>query len=283
MKIITAIDEMRKYSLHLKHKHRIIGFVPTMGFLHQGHLSLVRKANEECDVTAVSIFVNPIQFGPNEDFAEYPRDIDRDVSLLKKEKVDVLFVPSHSEMYPEGYATYVNIKGRLSEDLCGLLRRGHFSGVATVIVKLFNIVMPDKSYFGQKDAQQVLVIKHLSKDLNIAVEIRVLPTVRETDGLAMSSRNKYLSPEEKLRALGIFRALKTAEEMAASGEFFVDRIKDKMKTIIEKENKLKIDYIEVVSQEDLKPMKKLQPGVLVAVAAFAGKTRLIDNIVIDKL
>ncbi|HHJ00878.1 MAG TPA: pantoate--beta-alanine ligase, partial [Candidatus Aerophobetes bacterium] len=216
MRLIRKIDEMRKYVRERKNK-KLIGFVPTMGYLHEGHLSLIRKARRECDEVIVSIFVNPTQFGRGEDYHSYPRDLKRDIALSEKEKVDVIFAPSVEEMYPEGYSTFVQVEGRLSSVLEGVSRPGHFRGVCTVLVKLFNIINPDISFFGEKDFQQALIVKKMVEDLNIDTRIVLLPTVREEDGLAMSSRNSYFNKEERKAAIILYRSLKKAKEWIDQG------------------------------------------------------------------
>ncbi len=280
MKIIEHIIEMQDISLLLKKENKTIGFVPTMGALHEGHLSLVRKAKEDNDIVVVSIFVNPIQFGPNEDFKKYPRTFDKDKELLQKENVDYIFFPSMKEMYPQGFETYVNLKS-LPNHLCGLSRPGHFEGVATVVAKLFNIVMPDNSYFGQKDYQQAKIIERMTKDLNMRIKIHTLPIVREKDGLAMSSRNSYLSTEERKKALSLYNSLLLAKNLIEKGE------KDPQKIKKEMENKIKeiapdakIDYISIVNPETLEDVEKINDNIVIALAVFIGSTRLIDNMII---
>ncbi|MFH1836836.1 MAG: pantoate--beta-alanine ligase [Candidatus Omnitrophota bacterium] len=281
MEIIRNIDHMRTFSLNAKRKGKTIGFVPTMGYLHEGHLSLVRAAREECDVVCVSIFVNPIQFGKNEDLDKYPRDTERDKDLLEKEDINVLFIPGEKDMYPENFCTYVETTGRISQIMCAASRPGHFKGVTTVVAKLFNMIAPDRSYFGQKDIQQAAIIKKMTEDLQFAVEIKILPTVRENDGLAMSSRNVYLSPEERQQALSIYEGLKKAEEKIMRGEVSPNVIKNVIKAVLEKNKDMKTDYVEIVSAEDLSPVDTIKGKTLIAVAAFVGKTRLIDNIIVN--
>lgn len=280
MRIITKIEEMKEYSQDARSKDRRIGFVPTMGYLHEGHLSLVRAARKECDTLVVSVFVNPTQFSLEEDLDKYPRDIEKDKALLEGENVDVVFIPTAEEMYPEGQAAEVEVDGSLTRGLCGKSRPGHFEGVATVVAKLFSIVSPDKSYFGQKDAQQVMVVKRMTRDLNMPVEIRVMPIVREEDGLAMSSRNTYLSEEERLQAKSLYRALKKAEEIVSGGEHTASNIKEQMTRIITESKGARLDYIEIVDADTLASLDSVKSNTLIAVAAFVGKTRLIDNIVI---
>ncbi|MGB9789470.1 MAG: pantoate--beta-alanine ligase [Thermotoga caldifontis] len=256
-----------------------IGFVPTMGYLHEGHLSLVRRCRQENDVVVVSIFVNPTQFGPNEDYASYPRDLNRDLSMLQAENVDYVFVPSVEEMYPPHYSTYV-VEESLSKYLCGKSRPTHFRGVCTVVTKLFNIVKPHRAYFGQKDAQQFRIIRRMVRDLNMDVEVIECPIVREPDGLAMSSRNVYLVGEERKQALALYQSLKIAEQLYRAGERSAERIKEKMLEHFAKFNLVRVDYVEIVDEETLQPVERLEGKVLVAVAAWVGKARLIDNTIL---
>lgn len=260
---------------------RTVGFVPTMGALHEGHLSLVRRARQENDITVVSIFVNPIQFGPAEDFQKYPRDIEGDTQKLLKEEVDILLMPDSSLMYPEGFSTRVEVE-RISEKLCGAFRPGHFRGVATVVAKLLNIVRPTRSYFGQKDFQQTVVIKRLVRDLNMGIEIVVCPTIREKDGLAMSSRNAYLSEGQRKDAAVIYRCLSEASDMLKSGIINVNNIKNSMQERILSEAPVsKIDYAGVYDPETLEDISGVQNEVLLAVALKIGNTRLIDNMLVN--
>ncbi len=281
MEVIETISRMKEVVKSLRLEGKKIGFVPTMGYLHEGHLSLVRAAKKEADVTVVSIFVNPIQFGPKEDFHRYPRDLERDKSLLAREGVDFLFVPAAEEMYPPDYQTYVEVT-RLQEGLCGRSRPGHFRGVATVVLKLFHIVSPDLAYFGQKDAQQAVIIERMVRDLNLEIKIRVLPIVRDADGLALSSRNTYLSPQERQSALAIPRSLNEAARLIAQGEKRVEVIKGKMEEIIASEPFLRIDYLEIVDPEKLTPLKEISGPTLIAVAVYCGQTRLIDNLLLPE-
>jgi len=282
MQVITTVDEMKKYSQEARRKGRTIGFVPTMGYLHDGHMSLVKAAREESDVVVMSIFVNPAQFGPGEDIDRYPRDIERDKRVSEEYGADVIFLPSVEDMYPDRHSTYVELTGGLTDTLCGSSRPGHFRGVTTVVSKLFNIISPHVSYFGQKDAQQAIVIKRMVEDLNMDTEIRVMPIVREEDGLAMSSRNAYLSGEERKKASNIFRSLKQAEGLIAAGESSADKVKEEMKKILGEAGGLRIDYLEIVDADDLGPVKTIGENTLIAVAAFIGKTRLIDNVLIRR-
>lgn len=277
MDIINTIAGMKKAVKELRQQGRRIGFVPTMGYLHEGHLSLVRACRQEADSTVVSIFVNPIQFGPREDFHRYPRDLERDRSLLEKEGVDILFYPSAEEMYPVGFRTYVEVTG-LQDVLCGRSRPGHFRGVATVVLKLFNIVSPDVAFFGQKDAQQAVIIRRMVRDLDLDVEIKVRPIVRDADGLALSSRNTYLSAEERRAALAIPRSLEEAAAMIEGGERRAGVIIERMRAILAAEPLLRIDYVEIVDPEELTPREMIDGEALVAVAVYCGQTRLIDNL-----
>ncbi len=267
---------MQDLAQEAKKKGKIIGFVPTMGYLHEGHLRLVRIARKKSDLCVVSIFVNPLQFGPKEDFKEYPRDIKRDKKLLEKEGVDILFYPEEKEMYPDDFSTYVKVEG-LTEGLCGRSRPGHFQGVTTVVTKLFNSVLPHFAVFGEKDAQQALVIKRMVRDLNMPIKIIVAPTVREKNGLAMSSRNVYLSPKEREEATVLYRSLLKAKEMIERGERNSNVIIGKMREMIE-ETSGKIDYIAIVDTKDLKEMEVIKGEVLIALAVYFSKARLIDNI-----
>jgi pantoate--beta-alanine ligase len=250
-----------------------------MGALHEGHLSLVRASAAECGFTIVSIFVNPTQFGPGEDLEQYPRDLENDVKLGADAGADLVFAPTAGAMYPAGYATYVEVE-RLTDGLCGARRPGHFRGVTTVVTKLFNICNPDVAYFGQKDAQQAIVIKRMTRDLDIDVEVRVLPTIREPDGLAMSSRNNYLNREERLQATCLYRALQKAEELYAGGVRSADKIIAEMKAIIEAEPDTEIDYISAADARELLPVEEITAPTLVALAVFVGDTRLIDNVIL---
>jgi len=265
----------------IKLKDKTIGFVPTMGALHHGHLSLMRQAVKDNDIVVVSIFVNPTQFGPKEDFKKYPRNLKQDARLCRKVGVDIIFYPDAKEIYPDNYKTYVFVS-ELSDCLCGEFRSGHFKGVATVVAKLFNIVQPDVAYFGQKDVQQAIIIKKLVSDLNIPLKIEVLPTVRERDGLAMSSRNMYLNPGERKDALILYRALNLAKDLIRKGDVNSANIIQRMRRLISKKKSAKVQYISIVDLEDLKPIHKIKDKALVALAAWIGKTRLIDNIIVKK-
>ncbi|OGX30177.1 MAG: pantoate--beta-alanine ligase [Omnitrophica WOR_2 bacterium RIFCSPLOWO2_12_FULL_51_24] len=276
MKIIRSISKIKKELSRKKRKGLTIGLIPTMGYLHEGHASLVKRARQDNDLVVVSIFVNPAQFGPNEDYMEYPRNLREDAVLCKNEGVDYIFCPSVKAMYPKGYSTYVKVKG-LTENLCGKFRPTHFRGVTTVVVKLFNIADPDIAYFGHKDAQQAIVIKRMAEDLNMDVRIKVMPTVRERDGLAMSSRNGYLSSDERRVAPTVYRALQLARDLIRLGDRDAANIRSEMRKMLSPVVS-KIDYISIVDPKDLKEIKTIKGGVLVAVAVWIGETRLIDNI-----
>jgi len=271
---------MLKISQQVRRARKTIGFVPTMGALHEGHLSLMRKARRDNDVVVVSIFVNPTQFGPREDFRRYPRPLRRDLGLCRKEKVDFIFYPQAKDMYPQDFKTYVVVKD-LSNVLCGKSREGHFQGVVTVVIKLFNIVQPDIAYFGQKDAQQSIIIRRMVDDLNMPVKIKVMPTVREKDGLAMSSRNTYLNARERKDALILNKSLRLAGLLVKSGLRDANRVIQRMKQLIMKKKTAKIDYIAIVDTKNLKPVKRIENRCLIALAVWIGKTRLIDNMVIN--
>jgi pantoate--beta-alanine ligase len=265
-----------------RQQDKTIGLVPTMGALHEGHLSLVREARRMCDVVVVSVFVNPTQFGPGEDFANYPRDLTHDAAILTDYNVDYIFAPTLEEIYPKGFSAYVTVEG-LSEQLEGMSRPGHFRGVATVVTILLNIVRPDFAFFGQKDAQQTVIIKRLVRDLAFETEIVVLPTVREERGLALSSRNSYLNGEEHDAAQVIYRALMHAKEVYRDGERNGSRLAGVVRSTIESEPRARIDYISITDADTLEKLDKLDDRtVLISVAAYIGKTRLIDNIVLNR-
>ncbi len=276
MKIVKTIAELRNLRPKLA---KPLGFVPTMGYLHEGHLELVRRARAETRTVAVSIFVNPTQFGPHEDFKQYPRDPERDLALLEKEGADLVFMPSAEEMYPPDFDSWVEV-GKLTERLEGAARPGHFRGVATVVAKLFNIVRPDKAYFGQKDAQQLLVIKKMTADLDMGIEVVAVPTVREPDGLAMSSRNTYLNAEERKQVAVLYQSLKLAQKLYAEGEKDAKVIKAQMTALIGQQPLAKIEYISIADAETLDELDKLKPPALISMAVRFGKTRLIDNVVV---
>lgn len=279
MKVVTKISEMKDAVRQEKAEGRRIGLVPTMGFLHRGHLSLVRESLRKTDCTVVSLFVNPTQFGPQEDFKEYPRDLNSDSGTLEKMGVDFLFAPDEKEMYPEGYKTYVEVKD-FQDKLCGRSRPGHFRGVCTVVLKLFEIVRPDEAFFGQKDAQQALIIKRMVRDLDLDVDIGILPIVREEDGLALSSRNIYLDGDQRKAALCLFKSLGEAGRLLDAGERRSSVILRKMKQVVGEEPLAEVDYIEIVDLENLEPLAKIEKEALIALAVFIGRVRLIDNMIV---
>jgi len=281
MQIIKTIKKLRKEINKLKRRNKTIGFVPTMGALHRGHLGLIRRAGKENDIVVVSIFVNPAQFGPKEDFRKYPRNLKQDAGLCRKAGVDIIFYPDAKEIYPDNYKTYVFVL-KLSDCLCGNFRPGHFQGVATVVTKLFNMVQPDIAYFGQKDAQQAVIIKKMVSDLNMPLKIKVLPTVREDEGLAMSSRNAYLSEDERKDALVLSKALNLARGLIKAGLKDAPKIIARMRKLITAKKTSRIDYISIVDLENLKPVKKVSHACLIALAVWIGKIRLIDNIIVKK-
>jgi pantoate--beta-alanine ligase len=280
MKVCAGIAEARVPRRAARESGARLGLVPTMGALHAGHLSLVLAARAQCDLVAVSIFVNPTQFGPSEDFSRYPRTFESDCAALEKEGVDLLFAPAVEEMYGKGETTWVMVEG-LSERLDGRSRPGHFRGVTTVVSKLFHIIEPDVAFFGQKDAAQLAIIRRMVRDLNIPVEIVGCPIVREPDGLAMSSRNIYLSPEERLHALALNRSLRATEEAFRSGETGAARLSEVGRAIIAREPGVRLDYFAVVDPESLEPLQRVTRPALIAVAAYVGSTRLIDNVVLE--
>ncbi len=281
MKVVKRIGEMMDLSEQYRNEGKTIGFVPTMGYLHEGHLSLFRIARKKSHILVVSIFVNPLQFGPNEDFKEYPRDLERDLKLCEKENVDIVFVPDEKEMYPDDFSTYVEVKN-LDEELCAKFRPGHFRGVTTVVLKLFNIVKPHLVVFGLKDAQQYFIIKRMVRDLNLDIQIIPGPTIREEDGLAMSSRNVYLNEEERKQAVVLYKSLMLAKNLIENGEKKPDKIiKEMEKYILDNANLARIQYIQIVDTKNLKPVNEIKGEVLVALAVFFGRTRLIDNVIIS--
>ena len=279
MQICKTIQEMRAAASAAKRGDQRLGLVPTMGALHEGHLSLVRAAKQKCGVVAASIFVNPTQFGPDEDFAKYPRSFERDCQLLQREAVDLLFAPTAEEMYPQRLTTWVTVEG-LSDKLCGKSRPGHFRGVTTIVAKLFQIVHPDAAFFGQKDAAQLAIIRRLVRDLNIPVEIIACPIVRESDGLAMSSRNSYLDPQQRKAAPVLYRSLRQIQDLFQKGERRSDTLVQAGKCIIGNEPCVRLDYLEIVDPNSLDPIEEISLPALVAVAAFLGSTRLIDNVLL---
>ena len=280
MKICATIPEARAACRDARASSKRLGLVPTMGALHEGHLSLVRAAKAQCDAVAVSIFVNPTQFGPTEDLSKYPRPFDRDSQLLEKEGVDILFAPSVDEIYPNGQVTWVLVEG-LSEKLDGRSRPGHFRGVTTIVSKLFHILEPDAAFFGQKDAAQLAVIRRMVEDLNFPVAIVACPIVREPDGLAMSSRNAYLNREERGRALVLQRSLQQVQREFQAGQRIAAQLISAAKKVFAREPQVVLDYFEIVDPDTLDPVEQISQKTLVAVAAYVGSTRLIDNIVLN--
>lgn len=276
MKTISALYDLRAARLSLK---GTVGLVPTMGFLHEGHLSLIRQAKTECNHVIVTIFVNPTQFGPNEDLSKYPRDLERDLSLINPLGVDLVWNPSAEVMYPNGYQTWVEVEA-MTQPLEGSMRPGHFKGVTTVVAKLFNAAQPDKAYFGQKDAQQAAVIRQMTRDLNFPIEIVVCPTVREADGLAMSSRNKYLNEAERKAATVLFRSLSAAKELYEGGERDAEKIRGKMKEVLAGELLAQMQYVSCADYDSLEELSEIKGKALLSMAVFLGKTRLIDNFIL---
>lgn len=276
MRIFTQISDIKAEIKKLKSEGKSIGFVPTMGFLHEGHISLIDKSVMENDITVASIFVNPTQFGPAEDLSAYPRDFERDCKMLESANTDIIFYPSPSEMYGEGFCTSVSLKG-ITDVLCGISRPVHFSGVATVVTKLFNIVSPDRAYFGEKDFQQLQVIKRMVKDLNMDTEVVGMPIIREADGLAKSSRNVYLSPEERVSALALSKSFSVVQSLLDKDERNTDFIKNAVADFIKGFSFTRIDYIEIVSPESLQPLDEVNGDFVIALAVYVGKARLIDN------
>lgn len=279
MKIVSTIQEVRAQVSAWKKEGNTVGFVPTMGYLHEGHMSLIDAAGEN-DKVVVSIFVNPMQFGPNEDLASYPRDLDRDAKMCEEHGVDLIFHPTPEEMYGDNFYSYVDMNV-LTQELCGLSRPVHFRGVCTVVAKLFNIVTPDKAYFGQKDAQQLAIIKRMVKDLNMPLTIVGCPIIREEDGLAKSSRNTYLSPEERKAALVLSRSIFLGKEMVENGERDAKKVLTAMVAEIEKEPLAKIDYVKMVDLDTMQQVESIGGGILTAIAVYIGKTRLIDNFMFE--
>jgi len=279
MRIIKNITQLQKALAAARRKGKTIGFVPTMGYFHEGHLSLMRRAKKENDICVVSIYVNPKQFGPKEDLKGYPRDVRRDSSLAIKENVDIVFIPSDNATYPHGYLTYIDVE-KISRTLCGAFRPGHFKGVATIVAKLLNMVRPDVMYLGAKDAQQVVVLKTMVHDLDFPVKIVVAPTVREADGLAMSSRNVYLSPQQRQQAPALYQALRQARTRIRQGERSGAKITGMIRKIIASRTDGKVQYVACVDPDTLKPLKRLRGNALIALAVFFGTTRLIDNVTI---
>ena len=276
MRNVLTLDELRSARLSLD---GTVGLVPTMGFLHEGHLSLIRRAREECDHVVVSIFVNPTQFGPKEDLSKYPRDIERDLKLIEPLGTELVWMPTAEIMYPQGYQTWVEVEA-ITSPLEGAMRPGHFKGVTTVVAKLFNAVQPHKAYFGQKDAQQAAVIRQMVRDLNFPLEVIVCPTMREVDGLAMSSRNVYLDPEQRQAAKVLFRSLSAAKELFERGERNAENIRRKMKEILASEPLAEVQYVSCADYDTLEELDEIKGKALLSMAVFVGKTRLIDNCVL---
>jgi len=276
MIIVKTIKEVREKVKEWRDAGLSVGLVPTMGYLHEGHASLIKTSSSANDRTVVSVFVNPIQFGPSEDLESYPRDIEHDSEIAQAAGADLIFNPEPEEMYLDNFSTFVDMTG-LTEELCGLSRPGHFRGVCTVVTKLFNIVKPDRAYFGKKDAQQLAVIRHMVQDLNVDIEVVGCPIVREEDGLAKSSRNTYLSPEERKAAVVLSKSINAGKEMVKSGEKDAGIILAKMQEIIEAEPLAKIDYIKMVDADTIKQTKTIEAPAICAMAVYIGKTRLIDN------
>lgn len=278
MLIVTKIAELRQLVGKAREAGESIGLVPTMGYFHEGHLSLMRRAKAENDRVVVSLFVNPTQFGPQEDLAVYPRDLDRDREMAATTGADWLFVPETGEMYPESYQTFLEVT-QVSQGLCGASRPGHFRGVATVVLKLFNIVQADRAYFGEKDAQQLRVVQRMAADLNLTVQVIGCPIIREADGLALSSRNLYLTPKERQAALVLVRTLREAGKLIAGGERDSRSLKERLLRVIAAEPLAQLDYLEIVTGRDLQPVSQLDGEILIALAVKIGRTRLIDNMV----
>jgi pantoate--beta-alanine ligase len=280
MRIVNSPDEMREIVKDHRSRGEMVGLVPTMGFFHAGHISLMRAAKDENDRVVVSLFINPTQFGPKEDLEDYPRDLDRDSQMAAEAGVDYIFHPAVEDMYPQPYLTYINLE-EITETLCGACRPGHFRGVTTVVAKLFNIIPAHRAYFGLKDAQQVMVIRKMVDDLNFDIEVVTCPTVREDDGLAMSSRNTYLDPHERRAATALYRSLSVAEEMVSGGERNPAAVITRMREILDGEPLVEPEYVEVVDWQLLKPVERIQGEVLIALAARLGGTRLIDNVLLE--
>ena len=280
MKVISDPKEFQTLALAWRKGRRSVGFVPTMGALHDGHLQLVRRCRKENAIASVSIFVNPLQFGPKEDLSKYPRALEEDLRLLKKEKTDYVFTPTEGSFYEDRFATKIKVEGPLVKGLCGAFRPGHFDGVATVVVKLLGVVQPDRMYLGQKDYQQAAVLKRVTVDLNLPVELRVCETVREPDGLAMSSRNQRLSPEGRRAALALYRGLKVGKGIFDLGETDSDKILRKVKDMVGEEKKVKLQYLEAVHPESLQEVETAKPGTVLELAAFVDEVRLIDNLIL---
>ncbi len=277
--LVTTVSEFRQTLHAARRSGKTIGLVPTMGALHEGHLSLVRASRAECGFTAVTIYVNPTQFGPHEDFAQYPRTLESDLTLLSG-LADVVFAPRDEEVYPPGFSTWVEV-GSVAKPLEGVCRPGHFRGVATIVLKLFTMAWPDVAYFGQKDYQQALVIRRMAIDLNLPLTIRVCPIVREPDGLAMSSRNRYLAPDERQRATVLYQSLTQAANLVAQGETNASRITEAMRRTIQAANPKQIDYVAIADPETLEPVETIRGRTVALLAVRIGKTRLIDNMILE--
>lgn len=280
MRVTGKIEEVRQWTAQARAASQRIGLVPTMGALHIGHVSLIEEAVRRCDVVVVSLFVNPTQFGPEEDFSKYPRPFEEDLAICRRHGVDVVFAPSPSEMYPRENLTWVNVTG-ITEPLCGRSRPGHFRGVTTVCTKLFNIVGPDVAFFGQKDAQQATVIRRMVADLNMPLEIVVCPTFRQSDGLAVSSRNQYLSEQQREDATAIYKALQEGRRMIEAGAADAVLVRERIEAVMQRVPAMEIEYVSLVDPETLQPIERLDGAVLIAVAARLGPARLIDNIIVD--
>ena len=280
LKVFPEPLTMRAQALKWLRDKKTVGFVPTMGALHEGHLQLVRLSQKANDVTVVSIYVNPLQFGPKEDFKEYPRTLTQDMNLLGREKVGFLFTPGDKVMYPEGFSTKITVSGPLTQTLCAPFRPGHFDGVATVVVKLLEAVKPTRLYLGQKDAQQAILLRQVIQDLNVNVETVICPIVREHDGLAMSSRNARLSPEGRRAAPALYRALKVGKSIFDLGETSAKKVLGEIRKVLREEKRVKPQYLEAVETKSLRPVEQLKPGSLLAVAAYLDNVRLIDNIIL---
>lgn len=281
MQITKNINQCRKAINKAKQSKKRIGFVPTMGALHEGHLSLIRKARKDNDFVAISIFVNPLQFGPTEDYTQYPRDFKRDEKLLKKEKVDLIFYPQPKTMYPEGFSTYIT-EEYLSQILCGRSRPIHFKGVTTIVAKLFNIIEPENVYFGQKDYQQAKIIQKMIKELNFPIKMHIMPIKRENNKVAISSRNYYLSKKQREDAKVLYQSLIKAKKLIQKGKSNPSKIKQEIKKAIKRKNSATIDYVDIIDIQTLRPVKQIKNRVAVVMAVYIGKTKLIDNIIISK-
>lgn len=282
MKVLKTIAEMKTWSRKVREEGKTLGLVPTMGYLHEGHLSLVRESLKSCDRSVVSIFVNPKQFGPNEDLATYPHDLEADQRQLERLGVDALFLPTQEEMYPEGFQTYIHVEG-ITRQLCGKSRPEFFLGVTTIVLKLFHIVQPHSAFFGEKDRQQLAVIRKMVRDLNLDIEVVGSPIIRDPDGLALSSRNQYLGKEERKTAQSLNRALKQARQLVAEGESSVAKIRSRMRAIIEREGRAEVDYISVCDPQRFVELEEIRGPAIVALAVHVGKARLIDNCLIERV